>query len=79
MNHKRLDDFFSLLRFPSISTDENYSGKLNGCAEWLVRKLRNIGLDAESAQTNNSLGCEKSAMRWLPDIRFGCEGFPSVR
>ena len=51
MNQKHLDDFYSFLRFPSISTDEHYAEQLNRCAEWLVKKLRNIGLDADSVRT----------------------------
>jgi acetylornithine deacetylase/succinyl-diaminopimelate desuccinylase-like protein len=42
-----LDDFYTFLRFPSISTDDQYSAQLNACASWLVEKLSRIGLEAE--------------------------------
>jgi acetylornithine deacetylase/succinyl-diaminopimelate desuccinylase-like protein len=51
IKQKYLEEFYSLLRFPSISADEQYAEKLNSCAEWLARKLRNIGLEAESVRT----------------------------
>jgi acetylornithine deacetylase/succinyl-diaminopimelate desuccinylase-like protein len=51
MNQKHLDDFFSFLRFPSVSTDEDYTEQLNRCAQWLVNKVRTIGLDAEQVRT----------------------------
>jgi acetylornithine deacetylase/succinyl-diaminopimelate desuccinylase-like protein len=46
-----LEDFYTLLRFPSISTDDRYSEKLVDCARWLVQKLGALGLDAELAST----------------------------
>jgi acetylornithine deacetylase/succinyl-diaminopimelate desuccinylase-like protein len=51
IEQKYLDEFFSLLRFPSISADEQYTEQLNRCAEWLARKLTNIGLEAELVRT----------------------------
>src|SRR6266446_4179005 len=51
MRASHLEDFYSFLRFPSVSTDENYSGKLTECAHWLVEKLSGIGLKAELVPT----------------------------
>jgi len=51
MNQKYLDEFYSLLRFPSISTNGKNADQLNRCAEWLAKKLGSIGLDAESVRT----------------------------
>src|SRR5947208_1229064 len=51
MRASHLEDFYSFLRFPSVSTDENYSGKLTECAHWLVEKLSGIGLRAELVPT----------------------------
>src|SRR6202140_176256 len=51
MRASHLEDFYSFLRFPSVSTDENYSDKLNECAHWLVEKLSGIGLKAELVPT----------------------------
>ncbi|MCF7675547.1 MAG: M20/M25/M40 family metallo-hydrolase, partial [Akkermansiaceae bacterium] len=42
-----LDDLFSFLRFPSISTDSRHVGDVRACAEWLVAKLTAMGLTAE--------------------------------
>ena len=41
-----LDDLFQFLSFASISADSAYRENLVACAEWLVKKLRAIGLDA---------------------------------
>ena len=51
MRASHLKDFYSFLRFPSVSTDENYSEKLTECAHWLVEKLSGIGLKAELVPT----------------------------
>ena len=51
MRASHLEDFYSFLRFPSVSTDENYSDKLTECAHWLVEKLSGIGLNAELVPT----------------------------
>ena len=51
MRASHLEDFYSFLRFPSVSTDENYSEKLTECAYWLVEKLSGIGLKAELVPT----------------------------
>jgi acetylornithine deacetylase/succinyl-diaminopimelate desuccinylase-like protein len=39
-----LEDLFSFLRFPSISTDSTHAGDVRSCAEWLVAKLAGMGL-----------------------------------
>lgn len=41
-----LADLFEFLRFPSISTDSRHAGDVRNCAEWLVAKLRGMGLTA---------------------------------
>ena len=51
MRENYLEEFYSFLRFPSISTDEDYSKKLNECADWLVKKLKAIGLEAQLIPT----------------------------
>jgi acetylornithine deacetylase/succinyl-diaminopimelate desuccinylase-like protein len=51
MRESHLDDFFSFLRFPSISTDDEYSGKLKECADWLVKKLTGLGLETQLIST----------------------------
>jgi acetylornithine deacetylase/succinyl-diaminopimelate desuccinylase-like protein len=51
MRPSHLEDFYTFLRFPSISTDDNYSEKLTECAHWLVEKLTGIGLEAQLVST----------------------------
>src|SRR5438105_2384186 len=47
MRASHLEDFYQFLRFPSISTDSDYSEKVAECAHWLVEKLTGIGLSAK--------------------------------
>jgi acetylornithine deacetylase/succinyl-diaminopimelate desuccinylase-like protein len=51
MRDSYLQDFFTFLRFPSISTDAAYSEKMGECAHWLVDKLNSIGLEAQLVAT----------------------------
>jgi acetylornithine deacetylase/succinyl-diaminopimelate desuccinylase-like protein len=46
-----LEDFYTFLRFPSVSTDDHYAGKLSDCGHWLVEKLTKVGLDAQLVST----------------------------
>src|SRR5260370_22772339 len=51
MSPSYLKDFYSFLRFPSVSTDEAYAEKLKECAHWLVEKLTSIGLETQLVPT----------------------------
>ncbi|MDQ2867357.1 MAG: dipeptidase [Verrucomicrobiota bacterium] len=51
MRASHLEDYYQFLRFPSISTDADYSEKLEECAHWLVEKLTAIGLSAKLVPT----------------------------
>ncbi|MGH8093840.1 MAG: dipeptidase [Chthoniobacterales bacterium] len=51
MRDSYLQDFYTFLRFPSISTDDAYTMNLAACAHWLVEKLNGIGLAAELVST----------------------------
>jgi acetylornithine deacetylase/succinyl-diaminopimelate desuccinylase-like protein len=51
MRASHLEDYYSFLRFPSISTDEDYSEKVAECAHWLVEKLTGMGLDTQLVST----------------------------
>jgi acetylornithine deacetylase/succinyl-diaminopimelate desuccinylase-like protein len=51
MRDSHLEDFYSFLRFPSVSTDASFAGKVNECAKWLVKKLTNIGLETQLVPT----------------------------
>jgi acetylornithine deacetylase/succinyl-diaminopimelate desuccinylase-like protein len=46
-----LEDFYTFLRFPSISTDDRYAEKLADCGHWLVEKLGAVGLEAQLVPT----------------------------
>lgn len=46
-----LEEFYSFLRFASISTDEQYRANVAECAEWLMKKLEAIGLETELVPT----------------------------
>src|SRR5437667_2154297 len=51
MRENYLEEFYSFLRFPSVSTDDQYKKKLEECARWLVDKLTSIGLTTELVPT----------------------------
>lgn len=51
MRASHLEEYYQLLRFPSISTDDAYADKVAECAHWLVEKLTKIGLEAKLVPT----------------------------
>jgi acetylornithine deacetylase/succinyl-diaminopimelate desuccinylase-like protein len=51
MRENYLEDFYSFLRFPSISTDNQYAERLAECAHWLVNRLTSIGLETQLVPT----------------------------
>src|SRR5438093_9033550 len=51
MRENYLADFYSFLRFPSVSTDEKFAGKVRDCAEWLSKKLEVVGLESKLVPT----------------------------
>jgi len=51
MHPSYLEDLYSFLRFPSISTDGQYAERLAECAHWLVKKLTSIGLETQLVPT----------------------------
>ncbi|MFK7851164.1 MAG: dipeptidase [Akkermansiaceae bacterium] len=42
-----LEELFSFLSFPSVSTDSKHSGDVTNCANWLIDKLSGMGLKTE--------------------------------
>ncbi|GAB4166963.1 MAG: dipeptidase [Terrimicrobiaceae bacterium] len=58
----RLQDLFTFLRFPSISTQSDHAGDMVSCADWLVAKLRECGLQASVEPT----GGHPLVMGWTP-------------
>ncbi|HXI74554.1 MAG TPA: M20/M25/M40 family metallo-hydrolase, partial [Pyrinomonadaceae bacterium] len=51
MRQNYLEDFYSFLRFPSVSTDDAYSEKVSECADWLAKKLKKVGLETQVVPT----------------------------
>src|SRR6266498_830638 len=51
MRDNYLAEYYSFLRFPSVSTDDQYKQKLEECARWLVEKLTSIGLETRLVPT----------------------------
>src|SRR6184192_2030434 len=51
MRDNYLEEYYSFLRFPSVSTDDQYKEKLEECAGWLVEKLTSIGLQTQLVPT----------------------------
>jgi acetylornithine deacetylase/succinyl-diaminopimelate desuccinylase-like protein len=51
MRESYLEDFYSFLRFPSVSTDDKFAGKVRDCADWLSQRLTAIGLESKVVPT----------------------------
>ena len=51
MRDNYLEEYYSFLRFPSVSTDDQYKQKLEDCARWVVNKLTSIGLETQLVPT----------------------------
>src|SRR4026207_2467285 len=51
MRDNYLEEYYSFLRFPSVSTDDQYREKLEDCARWLVNKLTRVGLETQLVPT----------------------------
>jgi len=51
MRENYLEDYFSFLRFPSVSTDNQFASKVRECAQWVSQKLAAIGLESKVVPT----------------------------
>src|SRR3977135_1847033 len=51
MRDSHLEDYYSFLRFASVSTENKNKGKGNDCAQWVVKKLESIGLETKLVPT----------------------------
>lgn len=68
-----LDDYFTLLRFRSISTDPAYRGEIDGASKWLCDYLHKIGMSAEIVPTGRHplvIGHTKSQRANAPTLLF---------
>src|SRR5881396_3075021 len=52
MRDNYLAEYYSFLRFPSVSTDDQYKQKLEECARWVSQTLSGMGLKSEVVATN---------------------------
>ena len=64
---KILQDYFTFLRFPSISTDPKYKDQILACADWLTDYLKNIGFQVEQWPTVNHPVIYAEDLRAGPD------------
>ena len=51
MRENHLEDYFSFLLFPSVSTDNQFASNVRECAEWVSQKLAAIGLESKVVST----------------------------
>src|SRR5436853_7796875 len=51
MRDNYLEEYFTFLRFPSVSTDQKYADKVRECANWVSQKLEKIGLESKVVST----------------------------
>src|SRR5207253_5440555 len=51
MRDNYLEEYFTFLRFPSVSTDQKYADKVRDCANWISGKLVKIGLESKVVST----------------------------
>ena len=51
MRENYLEDYFSFLRFPSVSTDNQFASNVRECAQWVSQKLAAIGLESKVLPT----------------------------
>src|SRR5256885_16374825 len=51
MRDNYLEEYYSFLRFPSVSTDAKFADKVRECADWVSQKLTTIGLESKVVAT----------------------------
>src|SRR2546430_2698427 len=51
MRDNYLEEYYSFLRFPSVSTDAEFADKVRECAGWVSQKLEKIGLESKVVPT----------------------------
>ena len=51
MNDPRIDELIEFVRIPSVSAQSTHQPDMQKCAEWLLTKLRSIGLEARLEPT----------------------------
>jgi hypothetical protein len=51
MNDSRVAELLEFVRIPSVSAQSEHAGDMERCADWLVSKLRAVGLEARKEKT----------------------------
>src|SRR5437870_6366122 len=51
MRDNYLEEYYSFLRFPSVSTDAKFADKVRDCAAWVSQRLEKIGLESKVVST----------------------------
>ena len=51
MNDPRVAELLEFVRIPSVSAQSEHAGDMERCADWLVSKLRGMGLDVRKEKT----------------------------
>src|SRR5438034_1231364 len=51
MRKNYLEEYYSFLRFPAVSTDDQDAETLCACAQWLTENLTSIGLETQLVPT----------------------------
>jgi len=46
-----IENWMTLLRFPSVSTDKSFDEQCTQCAEWVSKRLKEIGFQSEVIST----------------------------
>lgn len=62
-----LQDYFTFLKFQSISTDPAYARHVQSCAEWLLKYVKDIGFEAQLWDTGGHPTLFASYMKAGPD------------
>lgn len=62
-----LNEFFSFLKIPSVSSEPQYGGDIKRCARWVETRLRQIGFEVEVWETSGHPAIFGSCMEAGPD------------
>lgn len=62
-----LQDYFTFLRFPSVSTESTHKPQVLACADWLATYLKKMGLEVQKWETSGHPTIFASYMKAGPD------------
>jgi acetylornithine deacetylase/succinyl-diaminopimelate desuccinylase-like protein len=54
MKEEALEDYYTFLRFESVSTDPQYKSQVRACADWLIDYIKKIGFKTELWETHGN-------------------------